>query len=149
MIKVFKCNNCITVDDSLAKERFPFPVPFFCSICGNVVFRYKPIRDVVFIFPEPKMDKIGNIYLPDDEYVGGNTKLRLGEFVGIVIAIGPGQHNNKGKFISTDELKVGDRVTYQKGIRLASNWNIDVLGLDDKIHNVLYMGYADIYGHAL
>ena len=114
-------------------------IPFRCSLCGAIQLlhngsKFHVTRDVVFIYTDPVAEKIGSIYVPDSYKEAHKTS------VGTVLAIGPGYHDRKkGRFVPT-ELKVGDRVAYDKNIPWAKLFK-DPQGVE---HEVVYCGEQDV-----
>ena len=118
-------------------------IPFYCKSCGAINFPYKPIRDVVFIYPYPRPEKVGSIYLPqDDEYYRSSVN-DLFESKGVVLAVGKYMYSS-GEKISQKILKVGDIVLFEK--RLPKSWKtFEVEDTNGEIQKVIYCGLNDIY----
>jgi len=105
---------------------------------NKLVFPYRPLRDLVFVYPDPPPKKLGSkqlIYVPEPyrkKYHNGS---------GIILAIGPGYMNNKGKYHSTpSELKPGVRVMFD----ICVPWGMCVEGQDGKEHYVVVCGFDDV-----
>ena len=111
--------------------------PFFCEECLEIHFPYKPIRDIVFIYPTPPPEtfKGSQIVIPEDHrefYLDGK---------GIVVAVGPGYYDKKLKVFRSMQLEVGDRVIYDKTVP----WVDSVIGLDGKEHVIVFCGEQDVW----
>lgn len=63
-----------------------------------------PLEDRILVKPDPRPDKVGNIYIPE--------QIQERPMVGTVIAVGPGKKNKKGEYEEKTGLKGGERVTY-------------------------------------
>lgn len=69
----------------------------------------KPTQDRVLLKPIDTGDKSdGGIYIPENA-----AERRFGT-EGIVVAVGPGLRNERGKLMPIEEVKVGDRVMYPR-----------------------------------
>ena len=123
------------VNKKIMKAIEKHKIPFTCSLCGSLKFPYKAIRDVTFIWPFPKEDKVGSIFIPN---VAKDNKEQ--EW-GVVLSVGKGYWKKTGRFIPT-EIEVGDEVVYDKGVP----WALYVDGDNDRKHQVKYMGYQDVKG---
>jgi hypothetical protein len=104
-------------------------IPFYCKTCGAIDFKYTAVRDVAFIYPMPKADKIGLIYLPDIDYRGGNPQEKYKDQGAYVLSIGEECFDPKKKVYET-------RVP----------WEMKMLGTDGNMHKVVYCGFMDMYG---
>ena len=83
---------------------------------GNLKFPYQPLRDLVFIFPTPPPKKVGDERLL---YVPEQFRKQHQDKTGIVLAIGPGYQNDKGKwFRPSSELRPGVRVYFDNSTTL-------------------------------
>lgn len=139
------CKTCCHTElKDIVEQR---KIPFVCSVCGGLKFNYKPLHDRVFLWVEPLPEKIGSIYLPDEYYIGGNTRWKL---VGlpqatVLAAAEKYWHNKKRKFISRhSELKPGDLVTFNKLLLIKSPVFL-CNDIGDE-YRVVVVGYEDIYG---
>jgi len=107
---------------------------------GNLRFPYRPLRDIVFVWPDPPPEKLGRkqlIYIP--EYL----RKKYHDGVGIILAIGPGFTNDKGRRYPTpSELRAGVKVLFDKSVL----WGVYVKGQDGKKYYVVLCGVADIFG---
>jgi len=132
------------VDKNLIARKKDVDIPFYCDLCGAIHFKYEAVRDVAFIYPLPKVEKIGSIFLPDAEYVGGNTQERMREPYAYVLSIGTECfHPQKHTVMNIDGvIRTGDKVYYEKSVP----WNIELKGTDGKLHKVVYCGFLDILG---
>ena len=102
-------------------------IPFYCKSCGAINFPYKPIRDVVFIYPYPRPEKVGSIYLPqDDEYYRSSVN-DLFESKGVVLAVGKYMYSS-GEKISQKILKVGDIVLFEISAKLIQSFAVTLDG---------------------
>jgi len=107
---------------------------------GVLKFPYKPLRDLVFIFPTSPPEKIGreNLLFIPEQY-----RRRYQDKTGVILAIGPGYQNDKGKwFRPPPELKPGVRVFFDH----SAPWGYYFAGLDGKKYFVFLCGIADIWG---
>jgi len=108
---------------------------------GNLCFPYRAILDRVFIYPTPPPEKFRSkrsvIEIP------GQFRKYYQDGTGIILSIGPGYYDEKGKWHSTlEQLKVGMKVAFDKTVP----WGCDVVGLDGKEYLVTICGYNDVYG---
>jgi chaperonin GroES len=126
------CGMSVIVFPKFIKVKKKYNVPFMC-VCNNLNFSYQATRDVVFVYPQKPKEKIGKIVIPENA--------REEQEYAVVLSIGKGYWNKKGKFIPT-EIKVGDEIVYDKQIP----WVCTMLGSDGKQHLVKYMGYQDVKG---
>lgn len=94
-------------------------VPFCCKECGSLLFSHKATRDIVFVFPTPVPEKLGSFFIPD-EY-----KENYRDEFGIVLSIGPGYYDKKGKFNPTT-LQEGSLVVYDRDVP----WLVEVEGVE-------------------
>jgi chaperonin GroES len=63
----------------------------------------QPLRDIVLLEPEPIPEKLGSLYVPAaHQYLSHRGK---------VVAVGPGAHDQQGRFVPTT-LQPGDDVLY-------------------------------------
>jgi len=113
-----------------------FKIPFYCDLCGGMYFPYKPTLDRVFIWPDPVPEKSsGGIFIPEafrEETFGFGT----------ILAAGRGYYDqSKRRFISM-ELKVGDRVCYDKDVP----WKVSLRNTFGLYYDVAYMGEKDVKG---
>lgn len=109
-----------------------YDVPFYCTECGAIKFPVKPTRDIVYVWPDRPKEKIGSIFIPN------NQKKQYKSIFGKVLAIGPGYWKD-GKFHPT-ELKVGDRVIFDNTVP----HRVPMEGNDGKIYYIPFMGEQDI-----
>jgi co-chaperonin GroES (HSP10) len=129
------CKTCGKEDEEIkisSKIVKRHGIPFVCKECGSLDFKYHATRDIVFIWPDPPVAKIGSIVIPDfaqqhDEY-------------GVVISVGKGCYDKKRRMFVHTQLKIGDYVLYDKTVP----WQMDVAGSDDKMHLVKFMGELDV-----
>jgi chaperonin GroES len=61
------------------------------------------MKDIVLIRPEPTPEKIGSLYVPPGQQYLSHR--------GAVLAVGPGLHDHKGRFVPTT-VQPGDDVLY-------------------------------------
>lgn len=127
-------NNYVPVDTRLRDIVYEKKIPFSCVLCGSLAFKYKAIRDVVFVWPDPPKEQVGSIHIPE--------AFRAYEEYGTVVSIGKGTMDKSKKFFVPTELKVGDYVVYDKTVP----WQMDIDGTDGRLHVVKYMGEQDIKG---
>ena len=62
-----------------------------------------PIRDLILVRPNPKEDKIGNVWLPERS----QNPPRQGR----VLAVGPGKYSEEGVLIPM-QVRVGDEIMF-------------------------------------
>lgn len=112
----------------------------FHSEKGELIFPYRPLRDLAFVWPCPPPEKLGEqqlIILPE------HIRKNYHDGVGILLAIGPGYINDKGEHFPTPpELKAGVVVM----IDLSVPWGLHIKGQDNKDEYVVLCGTADIGG---
>jgi len=105
----------------------------------NVGFGYRPLRDICFIWPFPKPETLGSlgvISIPEQF-----KKLHKNSY-GILLAIGPGYQDDKGRYHSTQpDLIPGTIVLYDKSVP----WFI-IDKVDDKDTFIVMCGECDIKG---
>jgi hypothetical protein len=110
---------------------------------GKLNFPYQPLRDLVFVIPTPPPEKVGRenlLHIPDQ------FRRRHQDGTGIVLAIGLGYQNDKGKwFRPSPELRPGVKVYFDNKVP----WGHYFLGLDGKEHFVFLCGVADVLGIAI
>lgn len=107
-------------------------IPFKCSCCGAIKFPIKPIRDIVFVWPDKLPEKVGLIHIPE-EYRSHNE-------YGHVLSVGPGYYDfKKGRFMPT-YLKPGMKVIYDKTVP----WYYEATAPNGKDYHVKYMGEGDV-----
>lgn len=127
------------IDDKLNSHKYN--IPFYCTMCGAIKFPYRAIRAIVFVWP---------LYEHATEYFNDNESLilipevlkqdELSEY-GIILSYGPGVYNmKKSKWMFVTGLKVGMKVAYDNSVP----WEIDIIGTDDKWHNVKICDFTDI-----
>lgn len=129
------------------KDKYGVEVPFRCKICGAIKPALRALRDVVILYCIPEIEKIGSIYLPeDDNFVGGNMRQREKKPYAVVLSVGPGYYDfSKKKWVeSAAGISVGDMVMYEK--RIPKGWSFEHVGVDGKVHKVIVCGCQDIYG---
>ena len=112
-----------------------YKIPFFCEECGSLRFKFEAIRDIVFVWPEVKPERVGTIIIPD-------TVSSLSTEYGVVLSVGAGTWDKVGRKYYESNLKVGDCVVYDVGVP----WGMDVVGNDGINRIVKYMGEQDIKG---
>lgn len=136
-MQCLECGNNIELyKEELRKKIKEHNIPFVCSKCGDIKFPYQPLRDIVFVWPDARPEKIGSFYLPETM----NEDPKYTTAYGIAIAVGKGHYNKKsGKFIPMS-LKVGNRVAFDKN----APWFMKVEDSKGKEHLVRYMGEQDI-----
>lgn len=108
---------------------------------GELVFLYQPLRDLIFIWPLPPPERIGEVkllHIPEQsrkQYQGG---------IGIVLAVGPGYQNDKGiwKSLPPPELKSGVKVKFDINVP----WGNCFTAQDGKEYYVCLCGISDVYG---
>ena len=135
------------MNKKLSYDAGGFKVPFYCQICGSIVSPLKAVRDVVLVYPKPLPEKVGKIVLPEGYFVGGITKEKYKEAIGVIISVGLGHFDRKKKeFVPLKELEVGDVVHFEK--RIPKGWRLKMKGTDGKEHEIMYCGEKDIKGLA-
>ena len=112
----------------------------FHSEKGELIFPYRPLRDIVFVWPDPPPEKLGKrqlIHIPE------HLKKQYRDGIGTILVIGSGYTNDKGKcFPIPSELRVGVRVLFDINVP----WGMRFEGQDGKKHYVVLCGVADIFG---
>jgi len=107
---------------------------------GVLKFPYKPLRDLVFIFPTSPPEKIGRENLL---FIPGHYRRNYQDKTGIILAIGSGYQNDKGKwFRPSKELKPGTKVFFDN----TTPWGELFTGLDGKKYYIFICGIADVFG---
>jgi co-chaperonin GroES (HSP10) len=112
-----------------------YKIPFKCSLCGGIKFKYQAINSYVFVWSDP-IEYVGKIIIPE------TLRQFLESGYGTVLSIGKGYYNKK-RFILT-EVKKGDRIIYDKDIPQTAAWTVDVEASDGKKYPVRLMPEADI-----
>jgi hypothetical protein len=122
-----------------------YNIPFKCKKCGGLDFPYIPINDKVFLFLINDIpEKVGSIYMVNDNYVGGSYVSKKWEPKAIVLAKGAGYYDKKGNFYNCDNFEVGDIVSFYKGI--PDSWrNFEIKNRDTEFNKVIKCGYNDIW----
>jgi len=112
----------------------------FHSEKGELRFPYRSLRDLVFVWPDPPPEKLGEeqlIVLPE------HLQKQYHDGVGMILSIGLGYMNDKGEYYPTpSELRPGVKVLFDIGVP----WGEYVKGQDGKKHYVVLCGVADIFG---
>lgn len=107
---------------------------------GKLQFPYQMLGDLVFIFPDPPPEKLGEdnlIILPE------KIRKKYHNGTGIILSIGPGYTDLKGKYHSThSKLNAGVRVLFD----ISVPWGLHITGLDGKKHYAVLCGALDIFG---
>ncbi len=112
----------------------------FHSEKGAVEFSLRPLRDLVFVYPDPPPEKLGEQQLI---YIPVQFKKKHHDGVGTILAIGPGYMDDKGRFHPTPSgLTPGTRVVFD----LSVPWGMHVVGTDGRKYYVALCGTADIFG---
>ena len=107
---------------------------------GNVVFPYYPIRDRVFLYPDPLPEKLGKEELI---FIPGHLRKFHSTGIGTLLSVGPGYWDDKGRWHPTsDQLFPGVKIRYDKTVP----WGVYLEGLDGKKHFVVFCGYRDVWG---
>lgn len=129
-----KCKNCgKEIINGMRDIINKYNIPFYCSECYTIDFKYQALRNLVFVWPTNPPEIVGGIIIPE------NIRYAWRDAYGIVLSVGKGCYTQKGKFISNN-LKVGDIVIYDTDVP----WKIIVDG-----YEVKYMGIKDIKGKVL
>jgi chaperonin GroES len=146
-------NSCMIDDDtkcvaSPVLERLmstnrkdKFEIPFACSYCKSIKFDFEAVRDVVFLLPAKKVEKFGMIWLPDDEYVGGNPQNRFKNSLGVILSCGPGYLKNGKYHDIRGKLETGDLVMYEKNVP----WRKEIKDFNGSNYEVVVCGFLDVY----
>jgi hypothetical protein len=112
----------------------------FHSEKGELVFPYRPLRDIAFVWPTPPPKFIGKeqiIHLPE------KYRKRRHDGICVILAVGEGFMDGKGKrHITPSELKPGVSVAVDMNVP----WGMYVDGMDNKKHYVIICGTEDIRG---
>lgn len=115
----------------------------FHNKAGNIVFPWQATSDRVFIYPIPpeEVKYQGTIIFKPDISKGEE---RSG--LGVLLSVGSGYWNSKGKFCPTNsDLVVGRVVAYDKTIP----WTQSVQGADGEYYEIVFCGAGDVLGVAL
>jgi len=111
--------------------------PFHTSE-GEIQFPWKPTADRAFIFPSPPPETFiegGVIRIPE------TLQLDYRKGYGVLLAVGPGFYNKKGRWCPTlPELSPGCHIYYDVTVP----WREVVIGVDGKEHVVVFCGASDI-----
>jgi len=112
--------------------------PFHDPSTKELIWKYRPLNDFAFIFPILKetIKKKSIIEIPE------HLKKSVLSDYGIVLAIGPGWYDKRNKFHSTDMIKPGMKVLYDKTVP----WDIKIKGLDGTTYRIMMCTYKDIKG---
>lgn len=109
----------------------------FHSEKGKLVFPIEALRNLVYVWPVPPPEKIGSFYIPK----GYRRKYHDG--VGIILTVGPGFTDRKGRFFPTpSELRPGVKVMFD----IQVPWGESFTGQDGKPHYVCLCGIGDVFG---
>ena len=112
----------------------------FHSEKGELVFPYRPLRDLVFIWPDLPPEKLGSEQLI---HIPAQFRKKYHNGVGVILAIGPGYTSDKGKYHPTpSELKPGVRVSFD----IQVPWGEYFEGQNGKKYYVVICGVSDIRG---
>lgn len=107
---------------------------------GVLKFPYKPLRDLVFIFPTSPPERMGRenlLFIPE------HYRRNYQDKTGVILAIGPGYQSDKGKWLRpSEELKPGAKVFFDN----TTPWGELFTGLDGKKHYIFICGIADVFG---
>jgi len=107
---------------------------------GKIQFPWEPITDNAFIYRLPTPEKFnptGTVLIPDilKEYFQPG--------LGILLAIGPGYFDKKGKYYPTpEELKPGVLVSFDPNVP----WFMAARGVDGRFYKVVVCRTGDILG---
>lgn len=136
---VKKCLVC-SAPESASGVGSKLNVPFRCEACGAIKFPWRPLRDIVFMYPDEIPEKTdGGIIVPDTVREAYRESGELYNSIGTVLAAGKGYTDDSGKFHKTT-VKPGDRVNYTSDVP----WHMDFEGIDGEKHKVRMMGERDI-----
>jgi co-chaperonin GroES (HSP10) len=112
----------------------------FEDVEGNIQFPLNPTLDRIFLIPSPppeKFEDTGLIFIPEqfrEDYV---------KHLGIVLAVGPGHYNQKGKWCPVSpKLKPGSLVYYD----ITVPWRHTAKDVDGVEQLVVLCGASDILG---
>ena len=128
------------VNPKLNSQRKNFRIPFHCDHCGAIQFNLQAVRDVVYLYPIPKPEKIGSIHIPDYDGRSYNTQELFRSPCGIVLSFGFGAYDKQGKLHRSLDIEVGDLVLYNKQVP----WSTEMVGGDGQKHKVVFCGYQDL-----
>ena len=113
-----------------------YNIPFRCLVCDTIVFRWKPLHDLLYIYPlAEKRYKSSVLEIPtkyNKEYKG----------IGIVLAVGYGYWKDEGVFCKT-QLLVGNKVLYNKDVP----WSAKYDAPDGKTYSVVICGEQDVFAY--
>ena len=111
-----------------------YEIPYKSADGATIVFPYKPLNGVVFIWPKPLPTMQGTIYLAE----AAREQFKTSK--GVVLAAHRGVTNKRTKQWVECELKPGDEVLYDKSVP----WNMVIAAPDGTEHKVELMGMLDV-----
>jgi co-chaperonin GroES (HSP10) len=106
---------------------------------GKLHFKYRPLRDVVFLYRTPAPETFS-----DDGVIEIPKRLKhlYKTDEGTILAVGPGYYDKKGKYHKTpDWVKPGVKIRFDKNVP----WGITENGVDGKPYSVVMCGVSDIH----
>jgi uncharacterized Zn finger protein len=128
------CNKCQCEKDTSAIVK-KYNIPFKCEECGSIKFPYKAMNGIVFVWSEPKPEKIGSIFMPSKLNEPYATN------IAVVLSSGPGVYEKGTKKYIPSLLKPGDLIMRDK----TTPWIMDIEATDGKMYSVAYMNLLDIW----
>lgn len=135
-----KCPTCgsDSADKKLVAVLDKYKIPFRCKSCGSLDFPYRATLDRVMVFPDPLPETFlqeGSLIIPH------RVQYAYEKDYGVVVAVGPGYFNKRGKFTPTT-VKPGDRVCYDKN--RPSQLNVPCN--DGQSYSIKLVSEQDIHG---
>ena len=122
-------------------------IPFACELCGAIDFKFKAVRDVVFLYPQPKVENIGVIILPDYDSREGNLRENMTAPVGYILTACSGDvdRNTLNFKDFSGQIEPGDKVYYNRNVP----WEMELPAPDGSMHKVVYCGFMDLYAKVI
>lgn len=116
--------------------------PFYDTKEQQIRFSLRPLNGIVFIWPL-SIDKVGSIFLPEDETFIKSFKESVSGY-GIILNAPRQYRDRKGRIHSID-LRPGDLVIYST--KIPKSWkNLTVTSpVDGKDYKVVYCSFMDVY----
>ena len=131
------------VNKKMSAQRKELRIPFACGLCGAIDFKFQAVRDVVFLYPTPKVERVGMIWLLDQDVRGGSAQEALTPPTGYILSAGNGDVNRKtNEFMDFgNQIVPGDMVYFNRNVP----WELELPGPDGAMHKVVYCGFMDLF----
>jgi len=101
---------------------------------GKLIFNFRPLRDLVFIWPEPQPESIGNILIPEkyrEDYANS---------VGYVLASGKGYFDPVKLEFIPNRSRQGDLICFDSGCP----WEMELPDAEGIKRTIRVIGERDI-----